>query len=275
MHRTRVALLISVLLVAAGCGSTPAVPTSPSGLGLTNETPHFLISYSAADSACIAAVVQVLESNRERICADLHYGLDFKVVIGIYPDIAALHRAIGAPDAPNWVAGLTILSGEIKMVSPLNPGPVHSYGSIMLGLVHEFTHAVVIRGLGATRLPPWLQEGIATYEAGGTWTYGTIGLSGAQRAAIAPYVDSNHIPSFSQLSSGGPVSFEGLGGFLWSYTIVEFAATRFGRGALRDWIDRGGDFESTFGVTEEAFRSAWIEYLKAHYGSAHAAVTGG
>jgi hypothetical protein len=53
--------------------------------------------------------------------------------------------------------------------------------------------------------------------------------------------------------------------YIWSYTIVDFAMTEYGRDTLRPWIDNGGNFDSTFGVSEAAFRMRWIEYLKAHY----------
>ncbi len=249
---------LPLALLLAGCGGsggTAPSPTSPGGLDLTRETTHFLISYRSADASCIDAVAAHLEGNQQRICADLRYTLDFKVVLEIYPDVTSLHRAMNWLSAPDWVLGLTNLSGEIKIISPLNPGPNHTFKSILLCMDHEFTHAVVLRGLGATSLPTWLSEGMASYEA--------RLFDPASWAAIEPYVRADRIPTFSALEAGS--SYGDNGGYIWSYTIVDFAMREYGRGTLRPWIDNRGDFDSTFGVGEEAFRARWIEYLKAHY----------
>ncbi len=249
---------VSLALLLAGCGGsggTAASPTSPGELLQTRETAHFLISYGAADATCIDAVASHLEANQPRICADLRYTLDFKVVLRIYPDLNSLHRAMNAPNAADWVLGVTNLSGEIKIISPLNPGPNHTFESILRCMDHEFTHAVVLRGIGATSLPTWLAEGTASYEA--------RLFDPAGWAAIEPYVLTDRIPPFAALEDGR--SYGDNGGYTWSYTIVDFAMGEYGRATLRPWIDNRGAFEPTFGVTEEAFRRGWIEYLKSHY----------
>jgi hypothetical protein len=119
---------LALLLAACGhSGPTSASPASRGELGLTRETTHFLIRYEASDASCIEAVASHVEASQQRICSDLRYTLDFKVVLEIYPDITSLHRAMGAPNAPDWVLGLTNLSGEIQIISPLNPGPNHTF----------------------------------------------------------------------------------------------------------------------------------------------------
>lgn len=255
----RIPGLLSILLalLLSGCGGSSGTAPSPVGLNLTRETPHFLIYYSAADASCIDAVADHLEGNQQRICTDLRSGLNFKVVLKIYPDLTTLHQGMNAaPNAPDWLVGLTDLSGEIKIISPLNPGRYHTYESILLCMDHEFTHVVVLRGIGAISLPNWLQEGVASYEAGLIDEAGWVG--------IEPYVMTNRIPTFSALNTQGQ-TFVDNGGYVWSYTIVDFAMIEYGRATLRPWIDNGGSFDSTFGVTEAAFRVRWIEYLKAHY----------
>ncbi len=256
------AVLAGCLLIVQGwclqACSHSSSPTAPSPVELARETSHFTIRYQAADASCIDAVAEVLEGNYQRICADLRSWPDFKVVVTLYPDLVSFHQAIGSPNAPDWVVGLANLSGEFKIVSPLHPGPQHTYQSIMLALVHEFAHAVILRGIGATRLPQWLQEGVPFYEAGqmdaGGW------------AAIQSYVETNRIPTFADLSDQS--KFADIGGYFWSSTMVDFAVVTYGRDTIRPWIDNNGSFDSTFGITEDAFRSRWIDYLKAHYGGA-------
>jgi hypothetical protein len=253
---------LALLLTACG-GSGPTAPPSPSpgGLELRRETAHFLIRYGPSDASCVDAVASHLEANQQRICSDLRYALDFQVVLEVYPDLTSLHRAMGAPGAPDWVLGLTDLSGGIKIISPLNPGPNHTFDWILRCMDHELTHAVILRGLGETSLPTWLSEGTASYEArlfdAGSWD------------AFEPYVRAGRIPTFASLEEGS--SYGDNGGYFWSYTIVDFATRRYGRDTLRPWLDGGGAFDSTFGVSEEAFRAAWVEDLEAHYAAAQAA----
>lgn len=246
-------------LLLAGCGGshgTAPSPISSGELNLTTETAHFLIYYGAADASCIDAVADHLEANQQRICDDLRYALNFKVVLKIYPDLTTLHQGMGAPNAPDWALGLTDLSGQIMMISPLNPGPNYTFGGILRCMDHEFTHAVVLRGIGATSLPNWLQEGVASYEA--------RLINEVMWAEIESYVRTDRIPTFSALDTHES-AFVDIGGYTWSYAIVDFAMTEYGRDTLRPWIDNGGSFERTFGVREAAFRVRWIECLKARY----------
>jgi RNA polymerase sigma-70 factor (ECF subfamily) len=256
--------LLAVLL--AGCGGSPGTGPSPvslpGGLNLARETAHFLIRYSAADASCIDSVAEHLEANQQRICTDLRAALDFRVVLEIYPNMTALHVGMNAPNAPDWVLGLTNLSGEIKIISPLNPGPGHTFQWVLFCMDHEVAHAVVLRGIGATTLPNWLQEGVASYEG--------HEIDDAGWAAIEPYVKTDRIPTFTALDTTGS-AFVDLGGYFWSYTMVDFAMSEYGRHTLRPWIDNRGSFDSTFGVSAATFREQWIEYLKAHYVSVSAA----
>jgi hypothetical protein len=249
---------LPLALLLAGCGGSSGTAPSPASSGrldLTTETAHFLIRYAALDASCIEAVARHLEASQGRICADLRYALDFTVVLEIYPDLDSLHRAMGSPDAPEWVVGLSNLAGEIKVLSPLHPGSDRTFESMLKCMDHELTHAVVLRGLGAIRLPAWLSEGTASWEA--------RLIDEAGWAGIQPYVETGRIPTFAGLST--EASFADNGGYVWSYTIVDFAMAEYGLGTLRPWIDNRGGFEATFGVGEEAFRAGWIAYLKARY----------
>jgi hypothetical protein len=105
-------------------------------------------------------------------------------------------------------------------------------------------------------LPNWLQEGVASYEA--------HLIDDAGWAGVEPYVKTDRIPTFSALEAGGS-AFADMGGYVWSYAIVDFAMRQYGRDTLRPWIDNRGSFDSTFGVSAGTFRELWIDYLKAHY----------
>lgn len=136
---------------------------------LTKESQHFNFFSTHDDLQVLDSLALTLENNYSRIAS--HLGIQFskKINVKIYPNIQAFHAAINFPNAPDWVVGGTWNTDEIVMVSPLHPGSVHTYESLMQVVVHEFAHIAVYyaRGnKGVTGLPRWLNEGYAQYEAG-------------------------------------------------------------------------------------------------------------
>lgn len=114
------------------------------------------------------------------------------------------------------------------MVSPLNPGGVHSYDTLIKVAVHEFTHFIMksITSSGVT-FPVWLHEGVATYEARQTELLNDMGK----------WVKRNSIPSLSTLESPG--SLEGLADnnlYPFSYTLVEYIINEYGIEKLNAFI---------------------------------------
>lgn len=78
-----------------------------------------------------------LVKNYSRITSKLKYCPRHKIIVEIYPELKEFHEAIGYPEAPDWVVGFAG-NGKIQMVSPLNPGPQHTYDSLIKAAVHEF-----------------------------------------------------------------------------------------------------------------------------------------
>lgn len=106
-----------------------------------------------------------LHENYKRISNDSNISLKDKVDIEVYPDIQLYHKAIGVPMAPDWNVG-TGRESKIKMVSPLNPGKYHTYDTLMMVVVHEFTHVMVSQvNSNLKDIPLWLNEGTAVFEA--------------------------------------------------------------------------------------------------------------
>lgn len=79
----------------------------------------------------------------------------------VYPDLSTFHQAVGEVDAPNWFMG-TFEGNKLKIVSPLDPGPEHTYETILKSTLHLFTMWLIsdINPLA----PKWLCQGIAGYE---------------------------------------------------------------------------------------------------------------
>lgn len=103
-----------------------------------------------------------LKSNVNRIITIYRHRPSQKIAIEIYPDLPTFHQAINEPDAPNWFMG-TYEDNKIKIVSPLNPGPEHTYQSVLRHTISLFTMWLVkdINPLA----PKWLTHGLGGHEA--------------------------------------------------------------------------------------------------------------
>lgn len=147
-------MLISILLF--GCGEKSDT------IKLRHESEHFKYISTKADKEILSDLEENLERNYDRIANDLNVTLDEKINVTIYPNINEFHKATGYIDAEDWLVGFA-RNGEIFMVSPLNPGSVHNYDSLMKVIVHEYTHILV--GNINKNTDIYLNEGIAVVEA--------------------------------------------------------------------------------------------------------------
>ncbi|SDT48773.1 RNA polymerase sigma-70 factor, ECF subfamily [Paenibacillaceae bacterium GAS479] len=98
-----------------------------------------------------------------------HIGpLNKKISIEIYPDIDTFHAQTGKPNGPDWYIAMLANDGStIKMVSPLNPGPLHSYQSVIKAALSLFATAVTLAI--NKEIPLWLRAGIGHYEVNHAW----------------------------------------------------------------------------------------------------------
>ncbi len=172
----------------------------------------------------------------------------------IYPDLKTFHNAVFLPDAPDWVVGAAG-KNELKMVTPLNPGGAHTYNSLMLAIVHELTHTVVlnVRKQQQTRLPSWLNEGYAFYEA--------HQMTSNMRNWIKSDLTKHAPPSWKQLDQAGTVEFGDMGGYAFSTTIIEFLVHSYGF-KLRKLILAPEKMEDIYGVPKEDLEKTWVKYLR-------------
>ncbi|MFZ4192738.1 hypothetical protein ACOZB4_01805 [Paenibacillus sp. NPDC058898] len=140
-----------------------------------------------------------------------------KVVIEIYPDLPTFHQAVGEADAPNWFMG-TYEGHILNIVSPLNPGPEHTYQSILKSTVHLFT-MWLINEINPTA-PKWIRQGIGGYEAK-QMSQDFINDSTEET------IRNLAIPSFDELNND-TWDFETMKGFQFSYMFVEFVFEQYG-----------------------------------------------
>ncbi|MBD2863125.1 RNA polymerase sigma factor [Paenibacillus oceani] len=195
-----------------------------------------------------------LGSGVERVTARLRHQPAEKLTIQIYPDLAAFHRAVGEPDAPDWFMGV-IDGTTIKIVSPLNPGPAHTYRSVLQSAVHLFT-ILLVKQVNPIS-PKWLYQGLGGYEAG-------LMTKEHIRRSIRKTVECDEVPTFEDLEDDS-WDFERKKGFQYAYTLAEYILRDYGEEGLNRLIRTPADFEDALRCSEPEFRSRWIKFLKAHY----------
>lgn len=177
-----------------------------------------------------------------------------KIAVIIYPDIKEFHKAINIENAPDWVVGAAG-KNELKMVSPLNPGNVHNYESLIKSIVHELCHSVVInvREQGQVGLPKWLDEGFAFYYA--------KQLTEEIRKDILIGAKPSEFPSWEFLTHAGTVEFGDNNGYFYSASIVEFLINNYGYASIRMLILQPNGFQNIFGLSEVDLEKKWRNYL--------------
>lgn len=174
-----------------------------------------------------------------------------KVVIEIYPDQPTFHQAVGEADAPSWFMG-TYKDDTIKIVSPLNPGPEHTYASILKSTTHLYA-MWLIHDINPNA-PKWLRQGIGAYES--------KQMSEAyMKDTTADAIRSGAIPTLAQLEND-TWDFETMGGFQFSYLMVEFIDKQYGLEALNQVIRRPDNYSGVFNRSESELREQWIHYIR-------------
>ncbi len=246
---------------ASGChNADPLIDTSVPRVGLLSlqtESEHFAFYAVAEERPTLAAMAATLENERGAILEHLETDVPFKVLVEVYPDLAAFHTAAGQPNAEDWFIGQITARNIIRIVSPRNPGSVHTYASVMRGLVHEFVHVATVNANSGAACPSWLSEGVALYEARQLPSRETI------RAAL----ESGTVPGLGQLTSYS--DFVAHNGYTFSYTIAEYIVLRHGRAALAQLIRTPFALESALGVGLDAagLERAWRAFLAQTYGA--------
>lgn len=225
-------------------------------LNLAKESQHFIFYSTHGDIKVLDSLAITLENNYSRITNHLGIQIDKKINVKVFPNVKSFHAAIHYPDAPDWVVG-SCIGDELLMVSPLNPGSVHTYESLMQVIVHEFVHIAVYYAVGdkvVTGLPKWLNEGYAQYEAGQVNEH------------IRKLVESSLIekapPTWKQLDAASAMEFGSMNGYGLSVTIVEFLVVTYGIDKLISLIKEPENIETIYGLPENTLEKQWIQYLK-------------
>jgi len=225
-------------------------------LYLAKESQHFNFYSTDGDIKVLDSLAITLENNYFRITNRLGIQIDKKINVKVFPDINAFHVAINYPNAPDWVVG-SCIGDELLMVSPLNPGSVHTYESLLQVIVHEFVHIALyyLHGdKGIIGFPKWLNEGYAQYEAGQINEY--------VRKSVEKSLLEKATPTWTQLDTVSIMEFGNINGYGLSVTIVEFLVLTYGIDKLVFLIKDPANIESIYGFSKDILEQQWIRYIK-------------
>ena len=109
---------------------------------------------------------------------------DRKIIIYLYNSVEELHQDVFGEKREEWEVALDDGHGNLKLVTPLNPGNVHSYSDIMK--IAQKSIADIILNDNFDDIPDWLD--ITTY---------LFGLNDSKTTYSYKKLNINNVTSFS------------------------------------------------------------------------------
>ncbi|HKL12521.1 MAG TPA: hypothetical protein VJ907_02840 [Halanaerobiales bacterium] len=241
--KTLLVLSLTILLTAL---LTLAIQAEQ-GQEYSKEMQHFTYTYYQKDEP-INEINNRLEKYYNKILNKYNVKLNRQVKITIYPDVNSFHKGAKVTNKSPGIVGKAISSYKIAFVSPLNPGKVHNYESILKIAVHEFVH--ISTNKINRNIPIWLNEGISLYEA-----------EQVNPNHIKQIIRAEKVPTIKDLESNFYENF----GYTVSGTIVEYIVDMYSYDKLIRLIKSPSNYKGIFGLSKEAFFSNWKGYLYKNY----------
>ena len=220
---------------------------------LQKETEHFAFWCTNQDVEALEALAEALEGCYDRVTSDLGKAPSGKTEVHIAPGLKAYHNMIGRPNAPDWSAG-EAYNGAIYMVSPLNPGPAHKYDDMIILAVHEYVH-VVVEQFGR-RQPPYLNEGIACYEAGQNGNCEYYVRNDTGNGTLPALTDFTDLESFSKKKDSGKA-------YAYAYLYINFIVDTSGFDTVIFLLEGKSQTEA-FGMSMEELNEKWMDYMASY-----------
>jgi hypothetical protein len=238
-------------------------PVASAGTGeLRLENNRFVIRYIAGDERLAAELVRDSLRIRERVIADI--GVDFaeKTEIRLSPTIEAFREAqpVGTW-IPLWAAGVAY--PEQNVIVLLSPRAIKgSRTNVVDVFAHEFSHIALGRALAGVKVPVWLNEGLAIYEAR-EWTFSRISV--LTRASLTDRLIPLPVLTLSFPAEEEPAELA----YAESFMFISFLINKVGRDAfhrlIRDYTrygDLAGALRRGTGMNLADLEERWLVYLK-------------
>ena len=143
------------------------------------------IQYSDENEPCVLELMNQVLIAYETITSLFKLkNYDRKIIIQLYNSVEELHKEVLGKKREEWEVALEGEDGNLKLVTPLNPGNVHSYSDIMK--IAQKSVADMILADNFDEIPNWLD--ITTY---------LFGLNDAKTTFSYQKLNINDIKSFS------------------------------------------------------------------------------
>ena len=143
------------------------------------------IQYSDENEPCVLELMNQVLIAYETITSLFKLkNYDRKIIIQLYNSVEELHKEVLGKKREEWEVALECEDGTLKLVTPLNPGNVHSYSDIMK--IAQKSVADMILADNFDDIPNWLD--ITTY---------LFGLNDAKTTYSYQKLNINDIKSFS------------------------------------------------------------------------------
>lgn len=143
------------------------------------------IQYSDENEPCVLELMNQVLIAYETITSLFKLkNYDRKIIIYLYNSVEELHKEVFGEKREEWEVVLEGEDGNLKLVTPLNPGNIHSYSDIMK--IAQKSVADMILADNFDDIPNWLD--ITTY---------LFGLNDAKTTYSYKKLNINDIKSFS------------------------------------------------------------------------------
>ncbi len=143
------------------------------------------IQYSDENEPCVLELMNQVLIAYETITSLFKLkNYDRKIIIFLYNSVEELHKEVFGEQREEWEVSLEGKDGNLKLVTPLNPGNVHSYSDIMK--IAQKSVADMILEDNFDDIPNWLD--ITTY---------LFGLNDAKTTCSYKKLNINNVKTFS------------------------------------------------------------------------------
>jgi hypothetical protein len=252
--RLAAALLLGLLL--------PGFEAGAGAMDLRKENSGFVLRYTLQDQGIMAELAAESLAIRQRIVADI--GVDFpdRTEIRLAPTLEAFREAQpGGAWVPLWAAGVAY--PEQNLIVMLSPRAIKgSRIDPVQVLAHEFSHVALGRALAGSRVPAWLNEGLAIYESR-EWRLSRIAV--LTRASLMDRLIPLPVLTGSFPANAEEAELAYAEGFMFVSFLINQAGREAFHRLIRDYT-RHGDLEAALrrgtGMSLDELEQRWLFYLK-------------
>ena len=259
-HKTIISIVFTILLVTV---NSYGVFAQNSIEWQELETKHFIIMHYGLDESTLSMIAEEAENAYDKVTSDFRYHPDNKTVIQI-------GHIDDNPKEDKWLGSYSIGFKIINLLSSTQKEVKRwdNYESyIEEAIIHEFTHHILSEGyrLG---FPDWLNEGIATYEAG------------KKPEHLSGYIHFRKAATKDELLPLGKMGIFDLLeedernlAYIESYTVIEYIVDTYGHDKLVEILKAKREnkhmdqiTDEVLGVSYEEFKVGWMKFVKEKYG---------